>query len=1136
MTTVPVAPPRASARSWWSLLTLSVGLVLTGGFWQRAHAGQERALQTYFDYRSRVALVRIEDRLQHYEQALMGVRGLFQASSFVTRAEFATFVAGLKLEAHFPGIQGLGFATIIPAGAKAQHLAQVRGQGFPDYQIRPEGPREVYTSIIYLEPFRDRNLRAFGYDMLSEPVRCAAMLRARDTGGTSLSGKVKLMQETESDIQAGFLMYVPLFRGGRPVDSLLDRQQNLVGWVYAPFRMNDLMHGVLGEGESDLDLDIYDGSGTEAESQLFDQDPSHAWGDSTLPQARHTLNFGGQSWTVLIRALPGLVARHGHDSLMAMLILGGLASALFGLLTFVLLGRFDEVRRMNRTLKQRVAARTQNLQEVLDNSLDASYRRNLQTHTYDFLSPTILSMTGHTQEEWRDLTIEAVLQRIHPDDAPGIERALADSIQDASGKSYRVEYRFRHKDGGYRWLYDRFTLLRSPEGRPLAHLGSVSDISQRKQDEENLQQHHIELETQGEELRRALVELEEGKARYFDLYDLAPVGYCTIDGTGLIQEANLAFAALVGSTRSKLAKQPISNFIHTEDRGTYATYRRGLLETQEPQNWDMRLQKWDSPPFWAHLTATAAQDQEGLPVIRIVATDITARKRGEEELRHAHWRLASIIDGTRVGTWEWNIQSGETTINETWAEILGYTLKELEPCSLQTWTALCHPDDLKVSDQLLQQHFAGRLPLYECEARMQHKSGHWVWIHTRGRVLVRSADGRPLLMFGTQADITERRNIEVQLHQSQKLDSLGNLAGGVAHDMNNVLAAILGLSSAQVEILPPESPAHRAFTIITKACVRGGNTIRTLLGFARQGLVEEKELDLNELVREEARLLERTTLAKVRLDLDLAPDLRPIRGDGSALTHLLLNLFVNAVDAMPENGTLTIRTQNLPENRVEVSVADTGIGMSKEVLEKALNPFFTTKAQGKGTGLGLSIAYRTARAHQGELDIQSEPGQGTTVRLRFPACSTNRQAPEAAPAPVVSVASAPSGLKVLLVDDDELIQSSVPLILEAMGHSVSAAWCGEEGLAQLEAGFEPDVVILDMNMPGLGGAGTLPRLHALHPDLPVIVATGRADQAVLELIEAHPGVSLLLKPFGMKELKRHLTLLVRGATVPAPKL
>jgi len=368
-----------------------------------------------------------------------------------------------------------------------------------------------------------------------------------------------------------------------------------------------------------------------------------------------------------------------------------------------------------------------------------------------------------------------------------------------------------------------------------------------------------------------------------------------------------------------------------------------------------------------------------------------------------------------------------------------------------------------------------------------------------------------------------RLELLAQLLQSQKLESLGTLAGGIAHDMNNVLGAILGLATTHLEIQPPESSAHQAFTTISKAAVRGGKMAKSLLNFARQSPAEDHELDINTILREEVKLLERTTLSKVHLRLALAHDLRPMRGDASALTHAFMNLCVNAVEAMPDEGTLTLRTRNLDVDWIEVKVEDSGCGMTQVVLEKALNPFFTTKGEGKGTGLGLSLVYSAVKAHGGQLDIQSEPGRGTQVTMRFPTCEPEPCQPQPEALPL----SGPNlvRLAVLLVDDDELMQSSTRAILELLGHAVTGVLSGEEALATLEAGYRPDLVILDINMPGLGGAKTLARLRDLQGSLPVLLATGRVDQAALNLVDAHSGVTLLPKPFSLKELKGHLEAL-----------
>jgi len=517
----------------------------------------------------------------------------------------------------------------------------------------------------------------------------------------------------------------------------------------------------------------------------------------------------------------------------------------------------------------------------------------------------------------------------------------------------------------------------------------------------SLRVHQIELEMQNEELRRARLDLEIAKARYFDLYDLAPVGYCTLDDQGVILEANFSATNLLGTVRNAVVKQKLTRFILEDDQDVYYLHRRRLSETREAQSCELRLVRPDKTSFWAHLDSSDTLDADGAPVYRVVMSDVSERKRAEEE----------------------------------------------------------------------------------------------------------------------------KQRLERHALKSQNMETLGRLAGGVAHDMNNVLGAILGLASANLELQPMDSPAYRAFSTISKAAVRGGNTVKSLLAFARQSPAVEQDLDLNTILQEEVRLLERTTFAKVRLVMDLDPDLRRIRGDASALTLAFMNLCVNAVDAMAANGTIRLCTRNMGDHWVEVIVEDSGCGMSKAVLDKAMDPFFTTKEVGKGTGLGLSMVFSTVEAHRGHMTIQSELGKGTHVELFFPACEALDASTDQVIEPVPEQPRVV--LQVLVVDDDELIHSAMQSLLEALGHKVTSVASGEAALGQLEAGLEPDVVLLDMNMPGLGGVGTLPRMRALRPELPVLISTSRVDQSALNFIAAHPFTTLMPKPFTLGQLRKHLEPVVQ---------
>jgi PAS domain S-box-containing protein len=644
-------------------------------------------------------------------------------------------------------------------------------------------------------------------------------------------------------------------------------------------------------------------------------------------------------------------------------------------------------------------------------------------------------------------------------------------------------------------------------GRPLL-LSIVHDISARTQFEKALKEseHRYRRITEGLTDYQYTVRVERGRAM------------ATTHGLGCEK--------VTGYAAEDFAADPYLWFKMIPPEESEAARARvdQILEGKELEPFEHRIIRKDGALRWVSDTSILNKDASGrLLSYDGIVEDITERKQAEDALRESEARFRGLLQSVdSVAVQSYGPDGTTHYWNQASERLYGYTAEEAVGRSLLDLTI---PPDMRGEvTQALRNMWETGQPIPSLELSLVRKDGSRVTVYS-SHAIVR-VPGHAPEMFCMDVDLTDRKRLEAQLHQSQKMESLGILAGGVAHDMNNVLGAILGLASVHLETQPPESPAHRAFTTISTACIRGGSLIQSLLGFARQGLAEEKNLDLNALVQDQVRLLERTTLARVSLKMDLAADLRPIRGDASALTHVLMNLCVNAVDAMPDNGTLTLRTHNVDADWIEIQVEDTGIGMPKEVLEKALDPFFTTKDQGKGTGLGLSIAHSTVMAHHGQMEIQSKPGQGTKVLLRFPASETRTLPAEAAP--VLQWEPSKVSLKVLLVDDDALIQSSMQAILEALGHSITAVFNGEDALVALESGLEPDLVILDMNMPGLGGAGTLPHLRALQPTVPVLLATGRADQTAVNLIEAHPFVTLLPKPFGMKELQQHLESVGRG--------
>ncbi len=390
--------------------------------WNHTKSTAAHAQQEYFDFRVREAATHIENRMATYQQVLHGARGLYEASDAITRTEFRNYVFTLRMEENFPGNQGVGFSLIVPPDQKEAHLSAVRKEGFPQYNIRPEGERDPFTSIVFLEPLADRNLRAFGYDMFSEPVRREAMERSRDTDKPAMSGKVRLVQEYGKKEQAGFLVYVPVYKNNLPHDTLSNRQSNIIGWVYSPFRMEDLMEGIFGEHAHDIDVEIYDGDQMNSESLMFDSNESnhpnstylaaHHNGDEKVLMSNQPLEIAGHIWTVSVRALPSLFTRVDADDSLPILIVGSTASLLFGWLAWLLItGRERALKTASEMSLQYVESKNR-LQAILDSSAVGIAWAN-QEGEIEYVNPKFTAMFGYTIKDIP--TVEQWYVRAYPD-------------------------------------------------------------------------------------------------------------------------------------------------------------------------------------------------------------------------------------------------------------------------------------------------------------------------------------------------------------------------------------------------------------------------------------------------------------------------------------------------------------------------------------------------------------------------------------------------------------------------------------------------------------------------------------------------------------------------------------------------
>jgi len=626
-------------------------------------------------------------------------------------------------------------------------------------------------------------------------------------------------------------------------------------------------------------------------------------------------------------------------------------------------------------------------------------------------------------------------------------------------------------------------------------------------------------------LNRYVRGLAESEQKFSNIFHMSPdaIDLTHLDSAVLI-ELNQSYVKLFGYGREELLGRStlpsgLGIWVRAEDRAEHIALLRaqGIALGREAT-----LRRKDGSTFIAVVSSTLLElkgERYNLSLVQ----DITARKQAEEALRESKQRLELAAAAASLGIWDRNLVDGTAVWNDRTFELFGLPPQAIAPAAEAWMDQLIHPEDRAAIKAGVAAAIAGEKP-FDLAFRVVLPDGEIRHIKTDAQVL-RDPQGRAVRIIGVNQDRTRqveteavRRRLQEELQHAEKLESIGSLAGGVAHDMNNVLAAIMGMASALREGHPDPDHRARSLDTIIRACVRGRDVVKSLLYFAHKDLEGAGPVNLNAIAQEMVQLLSYTTLKRVQISTDLQEPLALIEGDSGALSHALINLCVNAVDAMPEGGSLLIRTRAAAGGPVTISVKDSGEGMSPEVIRKAIEPFFTTKPIGKGTGLGLAMVYGTVQAHKGSFEIRSEPGQGTEVILGFPPLAGPVEAPPPAPAP-----PARSGpIRILLVDDDELIRLSIGPMLTALGHQVHLAEGGLEALERLRAGLEVDLVILDMNMPGLNGAQTLAKLLEFRPAQTVLMATGYSDESIAPLLEGRPNVFSLRKPFNMKEIEGKL--------------
>ena len=721
--------------------------------------------------------------------------------------------------------------------------------------------------------------------------------------------------------------------------------------------------------------------------------------------------------------------------------------------------------------------------------------------------------------------IEATRRLRHPDDASRVLQSFGTAIE--RGDEYlETEYRIIRPDGKLRWIFGRSRIIRDPSGTPIRHTGVDVDITDRK---------------------LAEAALRDSEQRFRRVFEQSPLGKAMAGLDFRFRAVNPALCAMLGYTEEELIGRSFLDVVHPEDREKCAGLGQALVNGSIPQiQMEERFLRKSGEPLWVNVNVGPIRDADGKVLYTLgVIENIDERKRINQALRDSETRLRLLNERL-----EQQVEERAAQLASSQAQLQAFFLNSRDWLTLQRILpdGQCVYADINPACEaaygLSREQVIGRGPeeilgrdeaqmplhyLREC-LRTGQPQRYVVRRTMAGRtttidvmfVMVPGAEGEDRFVITSARDITEREQLEAQLRQAQKMEAIGQLTGGVAHDFNNLLAVIGG--NAELARRRPTGNIVRQMDNILRATERGVALTRQLLSFSRRHVGQPVVIDLRSELPRMAEMLRASLRGNIALSIDVASDLWPIEVDVAELEMALLNIAVNARDAMPQGGSFEVTARNADCDHVAIALLDNGVGIPADLIGKVFDPFFTTKEPGEGTGLGLSQVYGFAQQSGGTVNLDSVPGRGTTITIRLP--RTHRPLP-AAPANHDPARSPLLKARILLVEDNPQVAEVTAQTLTAMGFEVEVTDRARKALDRLEHGTEAvDLLLTDVVLPdGLNGIDLAAEVRARYPALPIITTSGYNDVAVPDGL----ALPMLRKPVHYDELYRAIRLALEGA-------
>jgi len=763
---MPVSSRQKSLVAAW--LVLCAGLLLSVLSTLEVKRGIEKEAERYFDFFCDQVTLKIQERFAAYTLMLRGSAALFAGTGTVSREDWRSYVEALQAPENFPGVQGIGFSQVVPPDRLARHIGDIRRQGFPDYTVHPAGARSEYTSVVLIEPFRGANLRAFGFDMFSEPVRQAAMQEACDTDKAVLSGKVKLLTSSEMDPQAGVLMYVPVYRHGMPRKTAEQRRAALIGWTYSLYRMGDLMNGILGDWNqyqgNGVDLHIYDGLQATPASRLFDSDNRQV--DSPRPgQLQRTIDLGGRQWLLVfdrIAPISGITYAPAWITLLVGVLLSGL---LFGLIRSIIDTRIS-ARRIAGKLTEEIVRREKLLQEskfrwkfAVEGSGDGLWDWNVAEGTV-FFSRRWKEILGFSDDEI-GCSLDEWQRRIHPDDRADTLAAWHDYLA-GNTVAYRCEYRLRGKSGDYIWILARgLVVSRSQEGRVLRVIGTHGDISERK---------------------RSQLQLRDALHFQESILNAAPCAIIATTPDGIISLYSKGAERMLGYTADEMVGRHSVAVLHDAqelaERGAgpgsstaiggseefevlVGKARRGQVNRNE---WT--LVREDGTRLSSLISSVALYDADGaVSGFLGIAVDISERKQAEDALKASEIRFCNLLkDIPSVAIQAYGADGVIRYWNPASEALYGYS--EAEAIGRNLFELIVPPEVHAYAREMMRKTFASGEPSMAEECTLIRKDGTKVDVISSHAYV--HVPGLSPEMFCVHVDLSERKRAEAALRQREQ--------------------------------------------------------------------------------------------------------------------------------------------------------------------------------------------------------------------------------------------------------------------------------------------------------------------------------------------------------------------------------